>query len=297
MPMETLWRVQRARCRRASWRLTVALLAVLVVIASGFALFMGNARAGSPTPQIAGSVAAPTAAEVSPICDAPDPTSNLGPAPSLPANPTSTLVTPPGGVVNFTTTSTGIYVNTGTQLITYALSGSEVGAFSLPSGFGGGDDVSDPVVDPSGNIYLASYYQTKLVKFSPTGQLLWSVDPEGGNPTGIFSVGSGSGFQLMVSVTQNHSGSEEVNLANGSVGGAFPLFDDFDYVTQESDGDLLFSGNGYVETISRDRNSGFLVRGPSRRGQGRPHRFGQPVLLSRLKPHRGRTGPSIPLIR
>jgi hypothetical protein len=244
--------VQSAESRLSarSWRLTVAPLAVLVVIASGFALFMGNAHADSPTPQIAGSVAAPTAADVSPMCDAPDPTGNLGPAPSLPADPTSTLVTPPGGVVNFTTTSSDIYVNTGSQLITYTLSGSEVGSFTLPSGFSGGDAVSDPVIDPSGNIYLASYYQTKLAKFSPTGQLLWSVDPEGGNPTGIFSVGSGSGFQLMVSVTQNHSGSEEVNLANGSVSGTFPLFDDFDYVTQESDGDLLFSGDGYVETIS-----------------------------------------------
>ena len=32
--------------------------------------------------------------------------------------------------------------------------------------------------------------------------------------------------------------------------GFFPLFDNSDYVTQESDGNLLFSGNGFVETIS-----------------------------------------------
>ena len=48
----------------------------------------------------------------------------------------------------------------------------------------------------------------KLTKFSPTGTLLWSVDPEGGNPTGIFSVGTGSGFQLVVSVVQDKSASE-----------------------------------------------------------------------------------------
>ena len=96
----------------------------------------GNADA--PTPQIPGGVAAPTAAEVSPICDAPNPSGSLGPAVSLPANPTSTVVAPPGGVVNFTATSTNLYVLTSSQLITYTLSGSQVGSFSLPSGFSGG---------------------------------------------------------------------------------------------------------------------------------------------------------------
>jgi hypothetical protein len=224
-------------------------VAVLVVLASGIGLFMGSAHAGAPTPQISGSVAAPAAAEVSPICDAPNPTSILGPSSSLPTTPTSTLVTPPGGVVNFTTTASNIYVNTGSQMIVYNLSGTEVSSFSLPSGFTGGDEVSDPVVDPSGDIYLSSYYETKLTKFSPTGTVLWSVDPQGGNPTGIFSVGTGSAFQLMVSVVQNKSTSEIVNQSTGASSGSFALVDNFEYVSQESDGDLLVSGNGYVETV------------------------------------------------
>ena len=116
-----------------------------------FVLFglIAPANADTTSPQISGSVAAPSAAEISPICDAPTASGTLGPATSLPSSPTSTLVTPAGGVVNFTTTSTDIYVNTGSQLITYSLSGSEVSSFTLPSGFAGSDEVSDPVIDPS----------------------------------------------------------------------------------------------------------------------------------------------------
>ena len=50
--------------------------------------------------------------------------------------------------------------------------------FALPANFGGADEVYQPVVDPSGNIYLSSYYGTAVDKFSPTGALLWSVDPQ-----------------------------------------------------------------------------------------------------------------------
>ncbi len=221
---------------------------VLVAVLGGS---LGAAHAGSPTPQISGSVAAPTAAEISPICDAPDPTGILGPSTNLPSDPTSTLVTPPGGVVNFTATSTDLYVDTGSRIVTYTLSGTEVSSFGLPSVIVDrqGNEVSQPVIDPSGNIYVASYYDQVLDKFSPGGQLLWSVDPAGGNPTGIFSVGVGSKFELAVSVVQDRSGSELINLSTGAQSGSFPMFDDFDYVTQETDGNLLVSGNGYVETV------------------------------------------------
>ncbi len=48
---------------------------------------------------------------------------------------------------------------------------------------------------------------------------------------------------------QTPAGSDLIDQSTGAVNGSFPLFDDFDYVTQESDGNLLFSGNGYVETV------------------------------------------------
>ena len=231
---------------------TILTAVVLVAVTSVMGGLFSAAGAGSPTPQIPGSVAAPTAAEISPICQAPDTTGVLGPSSTLPSTPTSTLISPPGGVVNFTALSTGIYVNTGSKIITYTLGGSEVSSFSLPAGIAqqNGNEVSQPVVDTTGDIYLSSYYNQVVDKFSPSGALLWSVDPAGGNPTGLFPVGSGSSEQVAVSLTQNHADSDLLNPTTGAISGTFPLVDDFDYVTTESDGDLLVSGNGYVQTLS-----------------------------------------------
>ena len=74
-----------------------ATLVVVASLATGMALTTG---AGSTTPQIPGSPAAPSASEVSPICTTTDPASVLGPASStLPTAPVSKVVTPSGGVV------------------------------------------------------------------------------------------------------------------------------------------------------------------------------------------------------
>jgi hypothetical protein len=232
-------------------RNAVIALSGVTAVASLFAGFLGAQHADASSPQIAGSVAAPTTSEVSPICNAPDASSTLGPVPALPANPTATFATPAGGVSSFTATSTGVYVNTGSTLVTYALTGSLIRSFALPTAIvnRNGNEVTQPVVDPSGNIYVASYYDQQVDKFSPTGQLLWSVDPESGNPIGLFSMGAGSSFQLAVSVQGNAATSDLLNLSTGAVSGSFPLVDRFGYVTQESSGNLLYSGNGYVETL------------------------------------------------
>jgi hypothetical protein len=223
----------------------------IIVIAAVLVGSLGSAHAGAPTPQINGSVAAPTPAEASPICDAPDPSDILGPSSNPTSDPTSTLVSPTGGVLNFTATATDLYVDTGSELITYTLSGHQVSAFALPTILVNrrGNEISQPVIDPSGNIYIASYYDQLVDKFSPSGQLIWSVDPEGGNPTGLFSVGTGSSFKLAVSVVEHSSDSAVIDLSTGAVDGSFPFYDYFAYVTQESSGNLLVSGNGYVQTI------------------------------------------------
>jgi hypothetical protein len=232
---------------------TVLVVAAVTLIAIPAVLvgLIGTSHAQSVvTPQIPGSVAAPTTADASPVCDAPNTSSTLGPASSVPSSPTSTVVTPSGGVDNFTATSSGIYVNTGTTLATYNLAGTPVSSFALPSGFTGGNEISQPVVDSSGNIYLATYYGQKVDKFSPSGTVLWSTDPESGNPTGLFSMGSGAGFQLVVSVVQSSSRSDLLNPATGAISGSFPLVDHDGFVTQEANGNLLYSGNGYVTTYN-----------------------------------------------
>ena len=247
----------------------VGSIALATVVIAG-ATVLGTAHATASPPQITGSPAAPTAAEVSPICTTTTPASVLGPSTStLPASPVSTLVSPTGGVVNFSATSTDLYVNTGTQLITYTLAGAKVSSFTLPAAFGAADEVSQPVVDPSGNIYLSSYYGTAVDKFSSTGTLLWSVDPSTGNPTGLFSVGTGANFQLVVSLTQNSSTSLVLATSTGASTGTFPLIDRIgDYVTQESGGNLLFSGNGYVETVGPTGQALSTFGAPNTEGNG-----------------------------
>ena len=222
---------------------------VLVALAPTLAGIVEPAHAGSTVPQIAGSVAAPSASEISPICDEPDPTGVLGPATSLPSNPTTTVVSPSGGVAGFTVTASNLYVSTGSALDTYTLAGSLVRSFPLPSAFAPAKEPSQPVIDPSGNIYLSSNYGQIVDKFSPTGTLLWSVDPEGGGPNSLFSIKTGSGFELAVSIVQNKSASALLDLSTGAVDGSFPFYDD-GYVTQESGGNLLYSAGGYVETLN-----------------------------------------------
>jgi hypothetical protein len=226
-------------------------VAIMVMTLAGGLAFESPAHAVALPPQIPGSPAAPTASEISPVCTTTTPSGVLGPSSNVPASPVSTLVTPAGGVSSFAATTSNLYVNTGTQLVTYTLGGTPVGGFALPANFVGGNEVSQPVVDPSGNIYLSSYYGTAIDKFSPAGTVLWSVDPQRGNPTAIFSVGEGAGWRLMASIVQDTVSSLALDSSTGSVSGTFPLVSGVgDYVTQEPGGNLLFSGNGYVETVN-----------------------------------------------
>ncbi len=242
-------------------RRTAVLTAVGLIMAAPLVATLTPSSRAAAGSQIPGSVAAPSASEASPICDAPDPQNALGPAPTLPSNPTSTLISPPGGVVDFTATSSDLYVNTGSQLITYTLSGTKVGAFSIPSSdFNGGAEPTQPVINSSGDIYIGSYYGQVVDEFSPSGTLMWSVDPASGHPVGLFPIGSGSTFSVGVSLVEDTGQSEELSATNGSDVGTFPLYDDFGYVTQESNGDYLFTETassttdtndiGYVETVS-----------------------------------------------
>ena len=228
--------------------LTATTLAVLAVLGTLGGLLWVGTGTSTPTPQIPGSPAAPTAAEITPVCTTTTPATSLGPATSLPSDPTAEVVAPTGGVVDFTATAAALYVDNGTRLETYSLTGVPLGSFPLPAHFTG-SSASTPVVDPSGDVYLASYYGKLVDKFSPSGTLLWSVDPRGGNPTGLFPVGTGTSFTVVVSTVQDATASLVLDAGSGAVSGTFPLVDD-GFVTQEADGDLLYSADGYVETVS-----------------------------------------------
>ncbi len=56
----------------------------------------------------------------------------------------------------------------------------------------------------------------------PSGSLLWSVDPQQGNPTALFSVGTGASWQLMVSLTQDTSSSLVLNPGDRRLGRYLP---------------------------------------------------------------------------
>ncbi|MGA2838022.1 MAG: hypothetical protein ABSF84_15620, partial [Acidimicrobiales bacterium] len=62
-------------------------------------------------------------------------------------------------------------------------------------------------------------------------------------------MGTGSSFEVVVSLVQDTASSVVLDQSTGAVSGTFPLIDD-GFVTQEAGGDLLYAANGYVETLS-----------------------------------------------
>ncbi|MDE3206507.1 MAG: discoidin domain-containing protein [Acidobacteriota bacterium] len=225
----------------------------------------------------------------------PNPTAVLGPSASLPANPLTTVVSPPGGIYTMSVTGTDIYVVNGNGVYTYTLSGAPVAHFSLPgvittntfSGLPvGSDGISQPVIDSSGNIYLASYYGGSVVAFSPTGAVEWTVRPSG-LPDNIFSAISPSGaFELGVTTTSSSANSVLYNSAGSQVG-TVSLVEGFSaYVTHDPNGDIRVStGTGYVQLWDRTANTMLSEFGSSLSGgyTGAPYGFfyqGQAVLGS-----------------
>jgi hypothetical protein len=217
----------------------------------------GRAGAEAGGDEVADSVAAPSAANVSPSCAVPDPARVLGPVATLPSQPVTTVVKPSGGIYTMAVDPSGVYVVNGGGLSVYNLSGSLIRSFPIAPGLTGygSNGISQPVVGPSGDIYLSSYYGQTVDAYSPTGQLLWSADPDGGNPNNIFAVTSAAGaWELAVSNTQDHSASYVYSAAGSRVGttalwatGGNTSF------SQESDGDILYAdGQGLVQTWAPD---------------------------------------------
>jgi hypothetical protein len=219
-------------------------------------------RAGAETlsDPIPGSVPGPAAVSATPGCDLAQISSTVGPAGAA-APGIATVVSPPGGAATFAATSSDLYVVNGgaTGLGIYSLSGARITSFPLPASITtnryngqpvGNNGISQPVIDPSGNIFISSYYAGNVVELSPTGSVLWSADPSGGLPTSIFALRSPSGaWELGVSIAEDSTQSS-VYTDSGAPAGSVPLWESLAaYTSTESNGDLLVStGTGYVQT-------------------------------------------------
>ena len=211
--------------------------------------------------QMAGFVPFPDATTVSKSCQLLNPASELGPAASGSSTSLSTLITPPGGVYSFRVTTTEVYVINGSGLLEYAANGSFLRAIPLPSALTtnrfngsvvGSNSYSQPVVDASGNVYIASSQGGSVAAFSPSGQLMWTVSPSGG-PTNIFSDPAPNGtFQLGVSTSSSNS-SLVYSAAGAQIGTVNLWVPSGAYTDREPNGDtLLADGKGYVQTWSPD---------------------------------------------
>ena len=109
---------------------------------------------------------------------------------------------------------------------------------------------------------------------------------------------------MALSVSQESSHSDVLDPATGAVTGSFPLVDIEGYVTQESNGNLLYSADGYVDHLGPTGTVLGRFGASQTDGQRGPHRRGDPVLLPGpgVSPtagrhdlhHRPATGPSRP---
>lgn len=242
--------------KRRSPRRLGALFATGLLSATCFAgasLWGGSvARASTPFPPapstVPGGVSGPALSSVNQVCGVPAPgvTSLLGPRRALPGDPLTPLVQPAGGLRNFAVSSARLVVNTGSSIMEYSLNGQLTGSFSLPSAFSSfSSGVTAPLLLPGGEIVMASYYGKKVDWFSTDGAVLSSVDPDDGNPTGIFEVMDRS-RDMDVAVSVRDEQRSVLLNADGSRIGTFPLVDDSGFVTTEPNGDLLYGAQGYV---------------------------------------------------
>ena len=218
-------------------------------VSAGTQTRTGTASAVGTTTQMpgpGGSASPPGASTVTPVCGDPHPGPSLGPAPSLPSSPVKVLAGA-FAVDGFTVTPTAILVFDGTDVRTYGLSGTPEGSFALPAAFTGKNVPSEsgPVVDPSGDIWMDSYYGGRLDKFSPSGRVLWSSR----SYPNSYIVGLQTRAGFRVGVTGHGYARTRLLRDTGQPAGSLPLALT-GLVSQDPSGGWLVSGGGYVREYS-----------------------------------------------
>ena len=86
-----------------------------------------------PTRAVARSVQPASNATLTPSCQIASPRTTLGPQATLPANPTQTLVSPAGGIVDFAAGPLGLSIETPDHLLLDSLSGATEHTVTLPA--------------------------------------------------------------------------------------------------------------------------------------------------------------------
>jgi hypothetical protein len=234
----------------------MAILVAVVVVAAGCGTppsstpskMSPSAFAGTAAPiPVPRSVAAPTAT-VTPHCGNTVVGPAPGPSPNLPTTPFDTVARPTGGIVALSVNSSGVFVETPTQLIISRLSGAVIHSIELPSALRSTElNSSSLVVDEAGDTYLINYQTGALDKISPAGRILWAKTV--GHPTSAFALGSGRSFRIAVSEV-GRSGSQVFDAA-GRPDGAIPLYlPQGAYATETTDGDLLVAVGGQFRIMN-----------------------------------------------
>jgi len=233
------------------------MLATITLILSIVALPSSLQSRALAAESIDGSVSPPSSTASTASCQDPEPSQAEGPQ-STPSESPTTVVSPPGGVWNFSATSSRLYVVNGNGVGVYSIGGSLLDQFTLPPSlttniFTGAaisdNGISQPVVDASGTIYISSYYADIVAAFAPTGAELWAVRPPN-LPTNIFPITTTeSSFNLAVSTVDDIQQSYLYTPA-GEAGGTVRLWlPGSAYTTSSATGNLIVSdGTGHVQT-------------------------------------------------
>jgi hypothetical protein len=256
--------------RRKSLVLVVAVVAaVTAATVTGVSLFAvsnsGSATSGTGSTgrspaidskthaaQSVPDVATPSAAEITEKCQLTTTSTAAGPEAVLPSKPITMTISPSGGVWGMSESGSDLYVVNGNGVLVYSLSGSLLHTFSLPSQIThyGDNEISEPVVDPDGDIFVSSYYGQMVYEMSSSGTEVRTFDPNSGNPTNIFALKSSSGaWELGVSTVQDTSGSY-VYTESGSRSGTVSMrVSGAGYTSPGADGQIIYTtGGGMVET-------------------------------------------------
>jgi hypothetical protein len=201
----------------------------------------------------------PSAKELSPGCQLTSPSTQIGPTSSVPTPAIRSTIRPPGGVWTFSVTGGRIYVVNGNGLYVYGLGGSQLHAFALPSSIVGAksggapvgdDEISQPIVDPSGDVFVSSYYGQAVVELGPTGHVSHTLDPGGGNPTNIFALSSSKGaWEVGITTAQRAKGSYVYNEKGTAAGSASLSARSSGFSNPGQHADVLYTtGLGLVQT-------------------------------------------------